>query len=220
MLFYILLVGIYQLKTSISMEKRVILAVSNNHDAAAPPAISTRNATFPNENDTNNTTRGMSACLLVMDDTIKLTEWLAYHYTVLPLSHLIVAIDPASVLEKDIEDVFDLWKPRIYIEIWKKDTWMTLNETQGWPPSAYFPNGKLNRKRIAENADSSTCTSDIYTFCMILYMYTYLTLFFSLETTTRTLCHSVYATFETSSSFVGLAFGYRRVFNLQLYSRG
>lgn len=37
-----------------------------------------------------------SACLLIKDDNRILPEWLAYHYTVLPLRHLIVAIDPLS----------------------------------------------------------------------------------------------------------------------------
>ena len=37
-----------------------------------------------------------SACLLIKDSNIILPEWLAYHYTVLPLRRLIVAIDPHS----------------------------------------------------------------------------------------------------------------------------
>jgi len=37
-----------------------------------------------------------SACLIVKDDNRILPEWLAYHYTILPLRHLIVAIDPLS----------------------------------------------------------------------------------------------------------------------------
>jgi hypothetical protein len=147
MLLYILLVGFYQLKMSISLEKRVILAASNHVDAA--PQFPTQNATIQTEFNPINSTRGMSACLLVMDDTIKLTEWLAYHYTVLPLSHLIVAIDPASVLENEINKVLSLWNTRMYIEVWTNDTWMTLPPDKGWPPSAYFPNKKLNRKRIA-----------------------------------------------------------------------
>jgi len=38
-----------------------------------------------------------SACLLIRDDNRILPEWLAYHYTVMPLRHLIVAVDPHSV---------------------------------------------------------------------------------------------------------------------------
>jgi hypothetical protein len=37
-----------------------------------------------------------SACLMVMDDNHYLIEWLAYHYQVLPLRRLIVAVDPSS----------------------------------------------------------------------------------------------------------------------------
>jgi hypothetical protein len=37
-----------------------------------------------------------SACLLVKDDNKILPEWLAYHYEVLPLRRLIIAIDPLS----------------------------------------------------------------------------------------------------------------------------
>ena len=38
----------------------------------------------------------VSACLLVNDENPRLPEWLAYHYHILPLRSLIVAIDPAS----------------------------------------------------------------------------------------------------------------------------
>lgn len=37
-----------------------------------------------------------SACLLVMDDNFRLPEWLAYHYHVLPLRYLVIAVDPNS----------------------------------------------------------------------------------------------------------------------------
>ena len=92
------------------------------------------------------TNKTMAACLLVNDDTIKLTEWIAYHYTVLPLSHLIVAIDPNSLLEDKIHAVLDLWKDRLqHLEVWTNDTWMTLNATQGGDnPFTWIP---MPRKR-------------------------------------------------------------------------
>jgi hypothetical protein len=37
-----------------------------------------------------------AACLLIMDDNHRLTEWLAYHSHVLPMDYLVVAIDPGS----------------------------------------------------------------------------------------------------------------------------
>ena len=62
---------------------------------------------------TNNT---MNACLFIMDDTIRLTEWLAYHYTVLPLGHLVVAIDPKSKRIDKIDKILDMWREYITID--------------------------------------------------------------------------------------------------------
>jgi hypothetical protein len=46
--------------------------------------------------DSSSSTTFMSACLLWMDDNHYLVEWLAYHYTVLPLRRLIMCVDPKS----------------------------------------------------------------------------------------------------------------------------
>jgi hypothetical protein len=43
-----------------------------------------------------NSSTFMSSCLLWMDDNHYLVEWMAYHYTVLPLRRLIMCIDPKS----------------------------------------------------------------------------------------------------------------------------
>jgi len=71
----------------------------------------------PNENGPNNDiNRGngiqdrplpfsFSACLLIKDNNILLPEWLAYHYTVLPLRRLIVGVDPLS--HTDPKPIFD-----------------------------------------------------------------------------------------------------------------
>ena len=136
-LIYVLLLCLYQLRVSFSAEKRVISAEDTNDTPAGAGY---------HKNDTNNS---MSACLLIMDDTIKLTEWIAYHYTVLPLSHLIVAIDPASVMTNEIQHVLSLWENHLeYIDVWTNDTWMKFNETEGWPPGAYRPKGVLNTIRL------------------------------------------------------------------------
>jgi hypothetical protein len=67
-------------------------------------------------------TEGMAACLLVKDDNHWLSEWLAYHYYVLPLKHLIVVKDPTS--KTSPQPVFDLWKSRIRIETWEDDRFL------------------------------------------------------------------------------------------------
>lgn len=44
---------------------------------------------------------GTAACLLIMDDNHFLIEWLAFHYYVLRLRYLIVAVDPRSTTTPD-----------------------------------------------------------------------------------------------------------------------
>ena len=61
--------------------------------------------------------RSMAACLMVRDDNQLLSEWLAYHYTVLPLRDLVIAADygsvenPALVVEKwrDTSLKYTIW---------------------------------------------------------------------------------------------------------------
>ena len=60
-----------------------------------------------------------SACLLIMDDNHYLLEWIAYHYTKLPLRRLIVAVDPRSNYSP--LPVLNRWKHRINITLWDKD---------------------------------------------------------------------------------------------------
>ena len=59
--------------------------------------------------DTNNGSPfSFSACLLIKDSNIILPEWLAYHYTFLPLRRLIVGVDPLSLTDpKPILDLYE-----------------------------------------------------------------------------------------------------------------
>ena len=57
-----------------------------------------------------------AGCLLIKDQNMLLPEWLAYHYTVLPLRRLIVAVDPLSYT--DPASVLDQWSSLINITIW------------------------------------------------------------------------------------------------------
>jgi Glycosyltransferase family 92 len=58
----------------------------------------------------------VSACLLFMDDNHRLVEWLAYHYFIMPLRHVIVLPDPDS--RTSPMDVLERWKPYMTIEVW------------------------------------------------------------------------------------------------------
>jgi len=52
---------------------------------------------FPSTKQSEHTPAGgFAACLLIKDDNHLLDEWLAYHSVVLPLKHIVVAIDPMS----------------------------------------------------------------------------------------------------------------------------
>jgi len=57
-----------------------------------------------------------AACLLMKDDNHWLIEWLAYHYYVLPLRHLIVVRDPNSATSPS--KVLKRWENRINITVW------------------------------------------------------------------------------------------------------
>ena len=72
-------------------------------------------------NRTNVEDEGISACLLVNDENPRLPEWIAYHYQILPLRALIIAIDPAS---RSLPNAIILqWLdelPHVYIRPWSE----------------------------------------------------------------------------------------------------
>lgn len=68
-----------------------------------------------------------SGCLLTKDDNHKLVEWLAYHHYVLPLQHLVVAVDPQSITSPTA--LFDRWRLRgMIIEQWADEDFMPPEE--------------------------------------------------------------------------------------------
>jgi Glycosyl transferase family 2 len=83
-----------------------------------------------NDNNDSNPMNGesFSACLLWMDDNFRLTEWVAYHYYMLKLRHIVVAVDPRS--RTNPWDVLHKWKARMTVEVWTHDANFTdLNLT-------------------------------------------------------------------------------------------
>ena len=66
---------------------------------------------------------GTSACLLIMDSNHLLIEWLAYHYHVLRLRHLIVAVDPRSTTTPAY--ILQRWVKRINIQIWHEERYIS-----------------------------------------------------------------------------------------------
>jgi hypothetical protein len=93
---------------------------------------------FPKTNKT------ISACMLAMDDSIRLTEWIAYHYTILPLGSLMIAIDPNSQSQNRVMKILSLWKNRINIIAYTNDSdWMPFKFDEGWGRRIYRETGEL-----------------------------------------------------------------------------
>jgi hypothetical protein len=98
----------------------IVLLYSTNDSAQEQKFVPKLSAAKKESHDPRFT---FSACLIVKDDNRILPEWLAYHYTVLPLRHLIVAIDPLSatspipILNKfqELGMNITVWEDRDYI---------------------------------------------------------------------------------------------------------
>eukprot|EP00980_Cylindrotheca_fusiformis_P024531 scaffold12013_cov163-Cylindrotheca_fusiformis.AAC.1 len=65
-----------------------------------------------------NGSNSFGACLIWMDDYASLIEWIAYHYHVLPLRHLVIFRDPKSAM--DPSPILDRWRPYMNITFWTK----------------------------------------------------------------------------------------------------
>jgi hypothetical protein len=66
-----------------------------------------------------------AACILVLDQNHRLTEWIAYHYFALPLRTLIVAYDPKSTLRA--RKLVQRWKSVMNIIEWEDDDYLPPN---------------------------------------------------------------------------------------------
>eukprot|EP00980_Cylindrotheca_fusiformis_P005320 scaffold1138_cov128-Cylindrotheca_fusiformis.AAC.2 len=84
-----------------------------------PPKIASDSTSFQNYNGRNS----FGACLMWMDDYTRLIEWIAYHYHVLPLRHLVIFRDPKSKM--DPSPILDRWRPYMNITLWTKHSEFT-----------------------------------------------------------------------------------------------
>jgi Glycosyl transferase family 2 len=85
-----------------------------------------------------------SACLLIKDDNDILNEWIAYHYFVLKLRHLIVAIDPLS--SQSPTTVLQKWSNLTDLEIveWVDPDYM---------PAEFLSTGRTPRRYMQKASD-------------------------------------------------------------------
>lgn len=105
-----------------TLQLAMMQAASNGPACQTPsPIRSTYNDTTlsnpaTNKNEGLPQSKTVSSCLMVMDDNHRLPEWIAYHYTVLHLRHLVVLSDPDS---RDApSSVLQPWRDLLEIEEW------------------------------------------------------------------------------------------------------
>ena len=104
-------------------------------ETAAPPTTVTSSPNSPTRlsSSSSSSSRATShhhdypfkfgACLLTKDEKQIIPEWIAYHYTVLPLRHLVVAIDPLSLTDpRPILDKYSKTLPDLHITVWTNQT--------------------------------------------------------------------------------------------------
>ncbi|KAI2508382.1 hypothetical protein MHU86_6056 [Fragilaria crotonensis] len=79
------------------------------------------------------TTAQMAACLFIRDGNIRLIEWIAYHYTVLPLGSLVVGISSESKQAAALRETANRWSSRMKVTVWSDDEWgKDAHPLQGW----------------------------------------------------------------------------------------
>ena len=97
-----------------------------------------------------------SACLLVMDDNHRLVEWLAYHYHVLPLRYLIVAVDPRS-RTSPTEILNRYRKLGMYIQEWTDHDFLDAKLANNIIPDDARLQLKRDRHRARQKVFYRTC---------------------------------------------------------------
>jgi hypothetical protein len=87
-----------------------------------------------------------SACLLIMDDNHRLVEWLAYHWFLLPLRYLVLAVDPNS--RTSPKSILDQWrKMGMTIVEWSDNDFWT-NTTWPSPTVESAVYGEANKAKL------------------------------------------------------------------------
>lgn len=100
-----------------------------------------------------------AACLLIKDDNHWLIEWLAYHYHVLPLRRLIVAVDPDS--KTTPTHILARWSFQMKIDVWKDDDFLRNNPVPPRMLRAYRDNPQLMNHRHRQNTFYIKCLQQV-----------------------------------------------------------
>jgi hypothetical protein len=80
-----------------------------------------------------------SSCMLIKDDNEILNEWIAYHYFVLKLRKIIIAVDPLS--SESPSTILNKWRQHTDLEVfeWHDGDYMPISFLKnGYPPAEYL----------------------------------------------------------------------------------
>ena len=109
-------------------------------------------------NRRGNNTSGVSACLLVNYENLRFPEWIAYHYTVLPLRHLIIAVNPASFTSP--RSIPELWIDTalgMTVEIWKDEDFMDEGDSGPSDHDQYTDHDRTTHHRYRQRRFITSC---------------------------------------------------------------
>jgi hypothetical protein len=102
--------------------------------------------------------KSFSACLLVMDENFRFYEWLSYHYHVLPLRYVVIAVDPGSVISP--EPVLEMFRKELNMTI------LTWNDSDygDWEPLPADSKRhiKTNRYLLRQQRFLEKCMDHLY----------------------------------------------------------
>ena len=138
------------------------------HLGAIPSAASLFDTISP-ESDSNRIKPGFAGCLLVKDVNHWLPEWIAYHHLFLPLTELIVAVDPHSIQSpRPILERFNTTLPSLHIDMWYDDDYISPKQLKNIPnyppkgaPSDLWADMIRERYLFRQNWFLSKCLSEI-----------------------------------------------------------
>ena len=110
----------------------------NYSNTTQPRWFARRGLSYDQPGSYVHTDQTVAACLFLMDDSMRLLEWLAYHYTVLPLGYVMIAMDPDSRHRSRVIRIFKQWRRissqlGINMVLYLNDTeWLDLKWDEGY----------------------------------------------------------------------------------------
>lgn len=112
---------------------------TNNRTTQAPTS-------FAENNNTSKTISTLSACLLIKDENDALNEWVAYHYHLWNLRHLVVAVDPSS--QTSPRPLLDQWHNAFQLDyvLWDDADYMPTEFLKGDYSKFKIRLGKVREK--------------------------------------------------------------------------